>query len=389
MENSVIQNSFAESPQIVAVAWGVLDGKRPRSAGSNARLGPHGEHVSVPLLRITTEDGTVGFGGCRTTPEQATFLLGMRVSSLFDFTRGVFDGWRVFDYPLWDLAGKQAGQSVYALATECTGATATPPFSAPCYDTSLYFDDLHLSDDGDAMRLMASEARDGYDRGHRAFKIKAGRGARHMPLEDGLRRDIAVVHAIRAAVGRDATLMLDANNGYNLNLAKYVLEATADCAIFWLEEAFHEDHVLYHDLRAWLRMRDLPTLIADGEGQADPRLIEWARAGFVDVIQYDILSHGFTNWLTLGQELDAWNIRAAPHHYGGHYGNYAAGHLAGAIHGFSFVEWDEAMVPGLDTSRYQVVDGRVMIPDVPGFGIDLDMERFEHVVAQTGFSRTL
>ena len=28
--------------------------------------------------------------------------------------------------------------------------------------------------------------------------------------------------------------MLDANNGYNLNLAKRVLEETADCAIFWM-----------------------------------------------------------------------------------------------------------------------------------------------------------
>ena len=41
------------------------------------------------------------------------------------------------------------------------------------------------------------------------------------------------------------------------------------------------------------------------------------------------------------------------------------------------------------TSRYQVVGGRVAIPDVPGFGIELDQERFEHAVARTGSSRTL
>lgn len=84
-------------------------------------------------------------------------------------------------------------------------------------------------------------------------------------------------------------------------------------------------------------------------------MLAWAQAGLVDVVQYDIFDHGFTNWLALGQQLDAWNIRAAPHHYGGHYGNYVAGHLAGAIKGFSFVEWDEATVPGLDTSQYQVI----------------------------------
>ncbi len=377
-----------EHARIVEVAWGMLSGTRPRSAGSNARLGPHGEQITVPILRITTEDGTVGFGGCRATPAEATQLLGMSCAALFQPTGGVAAAWRAFDYPLWDLASNEAGRAVYALAAERTGTLATPPFSAPCYDTSLYFDDLHLHNDRDAAKLLAEEARAGYARGHRAFKIKVGRGARHMPLHDGIRRDIAVVHAVRAAVGTEAVLMLDVNNGYNLNLAKEVLQATSDCAIYWLEEAFHEDDILYGDLHAWLRERNMATLVADGEGQADPRLLAWAQAGLVDVVQYDIVDHGFTNWLALGQQLDAWNIRAAPHHYGGHYGNYVAGHLAGAIKWFSFMEWDEATVPGLDTSQYQVIGGRVMLPDVPGFGIALDHERFEHVVAQGGFSWT-
>jgi L-alanine-DL-glutamate epimerase-like enolase superfamily enzyme len=33
--------------------------------------------------------------------------------------------------------------------------------------------------------------------------------------------------------------MLDANNGYNHNLAKHVRAETAGCGIFWLEEPFH------------------------------------------------------------------------------------------------------------------------------------------------------
>jgi L-alanine-DL-glutamate epimerase-like enolase superfamily enzyme len=160
-----------------------LDGTRPRSAGSNARLGPHGKHITVPILRITTEDGMVGFGGCRATPAQAAQLLGMRCAVLFEPDGGVAPTWRAFDYPLWDLAGKQAGRAVYALATACTGRPAPLPFSAPGYDTSLYFDDLQLPDDLDAAQLLADEARAGYDRSHRAFKIKVGRGARHMPLQ--------------------------------------------------------------------------------------------------------------------------------------------------------------------------------------------------------------
>src|SRR5439155_17812171 len=239
-------------------------------------------------------------------------------------------------------------------------------FRAPCYDTSLYFDDLHLTSTAEAAQLIASEAREGYERGHRAFKIKVGRGARHLPLEEGTRRDIAVVRAVREAVGPEPPIMLDANNGYNLNLAKRVLEETADCGVFWLEEAFHEDRVLYTDLREWLKERKLPVLIADGEGQASPALLDWARDGVVDVVQYDIYGHGFTRWLETGRQLDSWGARSAPHHYGGHYGNYATCHLAGALRGFTYVEWDEATTPGLGPSGYSIKDGWVSVPDTPG-----------------------
>ena len=37
-----------------------------------------------------------------------------------------------------------------------------------------------------------------------------------------------------------------------------------------MEEPFHEDAVLYRDLKDWLRAEGLTTLIADGEGEASP-----------------------------------------------------------------------------------------------------------------------
>jgi L-alanine-DL-glutamate epimerase-like enolase superfamily enzyme len=349
-------------------------------------LGEHGVGVRVPILRITADDGSTGFGVCHTSQEQASALLGASLDQVFSAERGVADPWLRFDYPLWDLIGRRAGLPVYALAAAMAGAEVRRPYRAPCYDTSLYFDDLHLSSDQAAAELIAAEACEGYARGHRAFKIKVGRGARHLPLEQGTRRDIAIVQAVRAAVGPQSPIMLDANNGYNLNLAKHVLAETADCGVFWLEEPFHEDPVLYRDLRAWLAERDLPVLIADGEGRADPSLLEWAREGLVDVIQYDIFGHGFTRWLATGRQLDALGRRSAPHHYGGHYGNYAAGHLAGAVRGFTYVEWDEAETPGLDASGYAIDEGWVTVPDAPGFGLGLDEARFADAVAREGFA---
>lgn len=255
------------NPRIVSVEWAELEGQRPRKAGCNARLGEHGLTVKVPIARLAAEDGSSGFGFCQTTPEQAHTILGSPLEQLFSIEQGVLPQALPFEYPLWDLAGQRSGQPVYGLAAAQAGVAIPAPYRVPCYDTSLYFDDLHLASEAEAAQLLAEEARQGYARGHRAFKIKVGRGARHLPLEEGTRRDIAIVHAVREAVGPGCPLMLDANNGYNLNLTKRVLAETASCNIFWIEEAFHEDRILYLDLQAWLKAEGLDVLIADGEGR--------------------------------------------------------------------------------------------------------------------------
>ena len=97
--------------------------------------------------------------------------------------------------------GKQLGQPVYGVAAGFVGKSAPAALRVPCYDTSLYLDDLHLADQDAAVALLTDEAQQGYVRGHRHFKIKVGRGARHLPLEAGTQRDIAIIHAVRAVAG--------------------------------------------------------------------------------------------------------------------------------------------------------------------------------------------
>jgi L-rhamnonate dehydratase len=377
---------MSDGTRIVRIEWGRLEGQRPRWAGSNARLGDHGSTIHLPLIRLTTADGATGFGPSWAGQEQAERLLGVPLSDAFLPQSGVPDAWRGFEFPLWDLAGQCVSQPVYQLCADIAGRDTPSALRVPAYDTSLYFDDLHLDSTEEAAALIASEAREGYDGGHRAFKIKVGRGARHMAMDAGTKRDIAVIRAVREAVGPDCRLLLDANNGYNLNLAKHVLAETADVGIHWLEEAFHEDAVLYRDLKAWLAEHGLTTLIADGEGDANPHLMRWAQEGLVDVIQYDIFGHGLTRWLQTGRQLDSWNARSAPHHYGGHYGNYATCHLAPALHNFTLVEWDEAVTPGLDTSAYSLQDGFAHVPDQPGFGLTLEEEPFRRAVTENGWT---
>ena len=375
--------------RITRIEAGTLVGRRPREAGGNARLGAHGREVHVPLLRLSTEDGASGFGPARLDAGQAGAALGAPLDALITAERGVADGADALEFPLWDLLGQVTGVPVYQLLAQRAGRPVTGPLRVPCYDTTLLIDDLHLDDDAAAAALIAEEAHYGHAHNHRSFKIKVGRGAHHMPLEQGTRRDIAVIRAVREAVGADARIMIDANNGYNLNLAKRVLAETADCQLFWLEEAFQEDPVLYEHLRAWMDQERLAVLIADGEVWAPPELMDWARQGLVDVIQYDIFRHGFSNWLRTGAQLDVWGARSAPHHYGRHIGNYVAGHLAAAIERYTFVEWDEVTTPGLDASAYRVEQGQVIIPEAPGFGLALEKSVFRAAVAQGGFELTL
>jgi L-alanine-DL-glutamate epimerase-like enolase superfamily enzyme len=359
----------------------VLEGKRPRAAGSNARLGYHGDTVRLPLARLTTSDGATGFGRCPASEEHLKSLLGQRVADLTSEGR-VRAGWFLYEYPLMDLAARIAGRPVHAHA----GSGIEGIHRVRAYDTSLYFDDLEIADDAAAADLIADEARQGMDRGHTAFKIKVGRGGRHMPLEAGTVRDVAIVRAVREAVGPDATVMIDANNGWNLNLTKRVLTDTAADDIHWVEEAFHEDNVLYQDLKEWLAAEGLDVLIADGEGAAHPALVDWARDGLVDVVQYDTYGYGFGRWLELGRELDAIGVQSAPHTYGGGLNSEVTAQLSALIQRQEFVEWDFAEFKEVDTSGYVLRDGWVEVPASPGFGFELDDRAFESAVSRTGFS---
>ena len=341
---------MAKHDRIVKIEAATLLGKRPRSAGNNARLGSHGIDVTVPLVRLTTAEGASGFGVSLAVQDAAEALLGANVSDLLTAEGLPVDAARAIDLPMWDLLGKLKGAPVYKLAAPAD-ATISQPLRVPCYDTALYMNDLQLESDEAGAALIAGYARGDYELGHRSFKIKVGRGGLHMPVGAGTRRDIAVIKAVREAVGPEATIMIDANNGFNFNLARRVLAETADCDLFWLEEAFHEDPVLYEELRRWIDDEGLSVLIADGEGWAATALMDWAREGFVDVVQYDIFSHGFSNWLRTGAQLDKWGVRTAPHHYGRHLGNYVTGHLATGDRRFHLCGvWDETATPGIDSS---------------------------------------
>ena len=365
----------------------------------------------MPVVRIRIA-GVDAFGWSRVTLPQASQLIGRPVVDLFQPTAGDMNppgdthppgdtkppGNHIspmrgtqfplagltlrpvaapIEFPLLDAVGRLLQKPVYALVGSKIAGGKSAVLRVPVYDTSIYFDDLDIPDDAGATDMFRSEVEEGISRGHRNFKVKVGRGAMWMDLEAGMRRDAAVVHAVRSAAGPEAVVMADANNGFNLALTRRFLEDTADARLFWMEEPFHEDSAYLTSLHDWIKTQGLETRIADGEGNASPQIVEWAANSLVNILQYDLRDYGFLKWAALGRMLDSLGILSAPHNYGGFYGNYAQCHLATAISGFCFAEWDEAKVEGINTDNYRISEGMVHVPSNPGFGLEMDSDRFD------------
>ncbi len=375
--------------RIVRIEFGALEGARPRFAGRNARLPEHGARVKVPLCRLTTSSGAQGIGLARLDEGHAGEALGLPISTLFSEELGTNEPWVAFDFALWDLAAKSAGVPVYRLIAGDEPAPSHRRPSVACYDTSLYFDDLlqdvEENDHRQGAEIVSSEAARDYEQGHRSFKVKVGRGARWMAPKVGLERDVAVVAAVRDAIGPSCTLLADANNGYTFNTAKEFLDRTSSSHLGWLEEPFHEDAVLLEALHEWIEQSGLTVLIADGESASAEECYKLAAMGLLDVVQCDILQCSFSGWLRLGQRLDRLQVASAPHHFGLHLGNYVTGHLAGVVRDLRYVEWDEATTAGLTAPAYAVREGRLELSDGAGFGIELDEVLFRSAVRSSGF----
>ena len=80
---------------------------------------------------------------------------------------------QVCEYAILDLVANVRGLPVFRLVGEIANAmpVAPGPLRVPCYDTSLYIDEELDTTVAEASALIASEAMEGYERGHRAFKL--------------------------------------------------------------------------------------------------------------------------------------------------------------------------------------------------------------------------
>jgi L-alanine-DL-glutamate epimerase-like enolase superfamily enzyme len=369
--------------KIAGVTGFHVSAPRPKFVGKNSHLDDHGDHTHDDVLILTTDQGARGFGSGRLDREAAKTLLGQTVSALWTDGAGSTGTLRRQDHALFDLVGKILGKPAWSLIGS-EGVEAVP-----VYDGSIYFNDLRTGYKQDGVPRLIEEVEQGLERGFRAFKIKVGRGYKWMPKEEGFARDVEVVSAIRRRVGPDVRLMVDANNGFTPDEANRWLDAVSENNLFFVEEMFPESIADDTALREYIHSKGWKTLIADGESAGELDYFDpYLKAGCIDVVQPDVRAFGLSLEWAMSRRIAELQPRArlAPHNWGSHLGGFMQLVLGRALPNILMAEIDTSRCELFDASAFTWSDGKIRVPDTPGFGLVLDDELFRAKYAGEAWS---
>lgn len=202
--------------------------------------------------------------------------------------------------------------------------------------------------------------------GYRAFKLKVG---------FGLDRDVANLAALREVVGT-GDLMVDANQGWDLESARNMAAAMAPYKLSWLEEPLRADRP-WSEWQALARSCEIP--LAAGENLAGFAAFDAAlEAKVLGVVQPDMAKWGgFSAGLRVAKQILVSGVRYCPHYLGAGVGLLASAHLLAAVGGGGMLEVDANPNP-LRTLTCgplaHVVDGTAMLTDAPGLGVAPDLQ---------------
>src|SRR5581483_10423402 len=268
------------------------------------------------------------------------------------------------DNALWDLRGRYFEIPVYRLLG---GPTRS---SVEAYASCLGF-----SFEPEAMRRRAAQFK---DEGFRYEKWFLAYGPGDGP--DGMQKNVEMVRILREAVGDDVQLMFDAVSGWDLNYAMEWARKVEAYRPHWIEEAFHPEKI---ESFATLR-RSIRFPVASGEHFYGRWEVEqYLRAGALDVVQADPeWCGGISELVKICTVASLHDVRVIPHGHALH----AALHVVASQSPMTcpLVEFLVLKIPSFyhfEKNPLSATQGRIALPEAPGFGIEWDSAKIEKQAA--------
>ena len=247
-----------------------------------------------------------------------------------------------FDMAAWDALAKAAGMPLCVLL----GGSVGPVKS---YNSN----GLWLQ----KPEVVAAEAIELRDQGgFTGLKLRLGR--------DRIRDDLATLEAVRKTVGEDMQLMVDFNQGLDLGEALQRCHAIDDFGLAWIEEP-----IVYDNLDGYTQLAaELKTPIQIGENFYGPRDLHKAlQCKACDYVMPDFMRiGGVTGWLRAAAIAGAAGVPMSTHLY-----PEVAAHVMRVTETAHWLEWQDWADPVLQRP-YEIKDGLLHIPDVPGIGLEWD-----------------
>jgi L-alanine-DL-glutamate epimerase-like enolase superfamily enzyme len=267
----------------------------------------------------------------------------------------------------WDIIGKALNQPIHRLLG---GAYRT---KIPVYASSMRRDILP---EDEARRMYDLREKYGFRGGKVRVAVINGFDEDVYPG-----RSLAVVKAVREALGDDFQLMADANSGYSPEMAIVMGRKFEQLGVWHFEEPCLSD-----DLDGTARVAGaLDMAVAGGENDWDIRFFkEMFIKHAVDIVQPDVIkAYGFSHVKKIAAMAGAFNVTVVPHTSQHNVGTVANLHFLAAtpncrgLQEFSIEPSplrDKLFEPTMD-----VVDGFVTVPDGPGLGITLNESLIEEM----------
>ncbi|HEV2784044.1 MAG TPA: mandelate racemase/muconate lactonizing enzyme family protein [Actinophytocola sp.] len=269
----------------------------------------------------------------------------------------------IVEIACWDIKGKALGLPVYKLL----GGPVRDRILA--YANGWYQVERTPEEFHDAARKVV-------ERGYRALKLDPfGAGMFELDAEETA-RSIALVEAVRAAVGPDVDILIEMHGRFNAATAIRIANLLEPYRPGWIEEPVPPEN-----LKALAKVAahtDIP--IATGERlhtRYDWRELFELQAA--DILQTDIThSGGLLEGKKLAGAAETHYLLMAPHNVGGTISTAANLHLAATTVNFKiqehFNDFADSFVKECAPGLPEVVDGYFALPDGPGLGVRLDHE---------------